>query len=97
MLAASLLANGERGAGVSSFFFSSPSLFFPFSSLVLGWGFCFGFGVSPSPFFLRHPFCFFLTGVAGLYKSSRHTICLDLLVHERTFRLKLNAPEPVRP
>ena len=24
--------------------FSCPSLFFPFSSLVLGWGFCFGFG-----------------------------------------------------
>ena len=48
-LRTSLLANGERGAGVSSFFFSCPSLFFPFSSLVLG----LGFGIFPSPFFLR--------------------------------------------
>ena len=45
----SVLANGERGAGVSSFFLYSRSLFFPFSSLVLGLGFLFcvwGFSIS---------------------------------------------------
>ena len=55
----SLFADEERGAGFfSSYCYPSPSLFFPFSSLVLGLGFLFWvwrIGVSfPSPFFLRH-------------------------------------------